>query len=688
MKWIAMALLFAVAVSGCGDGGGGNPEQAQVSKLQAQVAGLQSQLAAAQANQADPAQTAALVQAQSDLATTKSALAVLQAKYDADTATLKQQLAAAQANQDDPTQAAALAQAQQSLTALQSKYSSDTAALQQQIDAVQATVTSMTSDAAMATATISALQQQIALLNVSLSAMTAIPVRLSADLTAPALGQTVNLTFHLPASEAGKTVTWTSSDPVNAPVAATSKVAGDGTATVTTALAMAGTYTIYAVEGLYAGTVDLSYGAVQNVSGLAFRVAYPAAQTVTVSVQLPAGVTAPTMNFSLARSGAVGKIASTLYKLVGATLPVTANMSASIVAVSPQGVATVTITDIAPGAVYDLQASAVVSGVGKTAGKAVALGGTSISGSITISTIASVWQNTITPASGYTAANAIVAANANGVYSVTTSTALDGSSQAVLSIYSNTGTLQNQVSIPAGSTASSDGIDTDGSNIYLASGAAISKYSSTGNLVWTTPLSNGPLYGVARYAAGVVYCGGGYGMPGGYVAAYNAANGQRLWSAALSDGAPTDLSVAGDVYVVTSASVAKRINASTGAVIWSQASLGNGSGWSIGATSEGLYVSGGWTGGSFFKKLALADGSLLIDKSAAIAVKQIFAAPAGIYTSSSAGIAKYDYSLNQVASYSASLSTSAALYLYGQQLYYSSYSTGSNAVVGRVNDVY
>lgn len=144
-------------------------------------------------------------------------------------------------------------------------------------------------------------------------------------------------------------------------------------------------------------------------------------------------------------------------------------------------------------------------------------------------------------------------------------------------------------------------MSTDGTNIYVASPNSVAKYDQNGNLLWTVPWTNGPNYGVARYAAGVLYICGGYGMPGGYVAALNAATGNQLWNTPIADGAPTDLSAAGDVYVITSANNAKRLNASTGAVVWTATAGTAGVGWAVSATSEGVYVSGGWRGGNYYK---------------------------------------------------------------------------------------
>jgi outer membrane protein assembly factor BamB len=270
---------------------------------------------------------------------------------------------------------------------------------------------------------------------------------------------------------------------------------------------------------------------------------------------------------------------------------------------------------------------------------------------------------------------------AKHLYAIIESIAMNGSSSTSFAIYNQaTGGLVSSVPINYNPTNEGNGIDTDGTNIYLAAGLAIVKYDSSGNQLLTIPVTNG-YYGVVRYSGGVIYAGGGYGMPGGYVAAYNATTGAQLWSVTTASGAPVDMAINGDVYVLTSANIVMRINASTGATAWSSPSaLGNGSGWSISAVGGNVYAAGGWNGGTYFKQLSTADGSLIYDASAVISAKQIFANSNGVYVVNSGGVAKYNFSLALVSQLVTSIPYPSSIYIYGQQMYWSTYtSSGSSS---------
>jgi hypothetical protein len=398
-----------------------------------------------------------------------------------------------------------------------------------------------------------------------------------------------------------------------------------------------------------------------------------------LTAHFPVSVTGP-MTFSVDNGGVVTPIhvsisstgeASTLLTTSGAD---TYTVTATLDAVAPVGLA------------MSRQARAMASG------RHILAGGTTLTGSVTISTAAVAWQQSITPASGFTSNQTMnVVANAGGVYTAyidagaTNQSRIqkrDGNGNLILTIPVGAGTEQIQQNC----------LETDGTLLYIGTNNNIYAFDGNGNQVWKVPTSYPT---VVRYGNSKLYIGNN-NAPSGHILTLDATNGNQLFD--LNTGLyPNDISVAGDIYVVGTLAPgatdigAQRINASTQAITWTQTVAAGGYGYSISATAEGVYVSGrtNISNKNIWMKLALADGSTTWDNSAATmtspgvyspTIYQIFANEAGVFVNSSLGVKKFDY--DGTLNWTVASSTAPGLYIYGQQVYW----TGQSST-GRINNI-
>ena len=409
-----------------------------------------------------------------------------------------------------------------------------------------------------------------------------------------------------------------------------------------------------------------------------------------LTAHFPLGTTG-TCTFSVDNGGTVAPINAPISNTGEASTLLTGDGSATAYTVS------VSLDVAAP---HGLAMSRVVRA--KALGKRVFSQGTTLSGSVTISTAFVAWQKVQTAAAGFQRNNYVgIVANANGEYGVYSDD--DGvNPRSHLQKRDTSGNViwDIQLGATSGTTTETVGanmIATDGSNIFVGvianqfvTGQQGFTYAFDANGVqlWKVPTSYTTL---VRYSATSNTVIVGNYSAAGHVLSLNPATGATNWDNNLGAYYPDDISAAGDVYVLGhySTIIAKRLDANTGAVVWSQTVALDGNGHSIGANAEGVYILANQVTGNqgIWKKLALADGSLIWDHSGTTLYGyQVFASAVGIYTIGNTGIQKYDFSGNLI--WTVSSYPGSGLYLYGQQVYYVSSISTLTSTVGRINDVY
>jgi len=400
-----------------------------------------------------------------------------------------------------------------------------------------------------------------------------------------------------------------------------------------------------------------------------------------LTAHMPANSTG-TVTFSVDNGGTVSPT----------TAPVSLTGEASTLLTGPSNVAyTVTATlnavdahGLALSRVVRKRAAAAINGIHALAG------GTTLTGSITISTAAVAWSQTIVPGGGFSGSQTMnVIANASGVYTSYTDTG--ATNQSRIQKRDANGTLLWTIPVGSGTEQiQQNTLDTDGTLIFVGTNSNAYAFDANGTQVWQSATSYPT---VLRANGGKIYIGNN-NAPSGHLVTMDAATGNPISDIATGIY-PNDMSIAGDLYLVGTVAPgaadigAARISSTTGAIIWAKTVATDGYGYAVSATAEGVYVSGRTNGSNrnVFAKLALSDGSLIWDKSASASIAttpliyQIFANAAGVFANTNLGVKKYGYDGGLI--WTAIPSTAPGLYVFGQSVYW----TGINKT-GRINDVY
>lgn len=372
--------------------------------------------------------------------------------------------------------------------------------------------------------------------------------------------------------------------------------------------------------------------------------------------------------------------------------PIDGVCSPSVVPIA-SGMASTTLTGATNG-IYRVTVTAIGGGLFKTTAKTVASGGSSIVGSVTVSTAQYAWQS-ILPGGGWTIPLAI-AATASGGYA-TYSTISGSISQSYLRKFDAAGNVLWTVAIPIGAdnlqTSNTNLLATDGTNAYvgvrdLQGAGLLYKFAPDGNQVWAT---TEPHIVMVRYSPSdghIIVVNEGTPM---HVSALDTA-GNQVWDVTSGLKTVTDMSVTSAIYLAgvdtSIQGFLQRLDLSAGGTIWSQTASGPG-GASVTATAEGVYYAGVNNTQNVWQKFDL-NGNLVWDHSTVKPsgslplLVSIYGTNAGIFANTTSGVQKYDFDGNLI--WTVPGSWGFDLGLYGQQVYY--IRNGASPEIGRIDDIY